>query len=109
MIGLTDDQVCLRERFSPEFLERHIETRHSGDLVAVDTFFIGHLKGVGKIYLQTVIDCLSRYAWGRLYTSKVPVPTVEGIEHRTIKVFINGLPKKPKPTKMEKPGNRKAA
>lgn len=34
--------------------------------MAVDTFFGGHLKGVGKGLLQTVIDCFSRYAWGRL-------------------------------------------
>lgn len=47
-IDLTDEQIRLLERFSPEFRERHIETRHTGDLVAVDTFFVGHLKGVGK-------------------------------------------------------------
>ena len=35
--------------------------------VAVDTFFVGTLKGVGKIYLQTAIDCHSRYACARLY------------------------------------------
>ena len=52
------------ERFSPEFRERHIEAPHTGALVAVDTFFVGVLKGVGKVYLQTAIDCASRYAWG---------------------------------------------
>lgn len=75
-IELSDEQVRLLERFSPEFRERHIETRHTGDLVAVDTFFVGHLKGVGKVYLQSAIDCHSRYAWGRLYTSKLPVTAV---------------------------------
>lgn len=44
-------------RFSPEFQERHIDTRTTGDLVAVDTFFVGTLKGVGKVYLQSAIDC----------------------------------------------------
>jgi hypothetical protein len=43
------------ERFSPEFRERHIETNGVGDLVAVDTFMVGHLKGVGRVYLQSVI------------------------------------------------------
>ena len=47
-LALSDSQVRLLERFSPEFRERHIETRHTGDLVAVDTFFVGTLKGVGK-------------------------------------------------------------
>ena len=44
--------------------------------VAVDTFFVGTLKGVGKISLQTAIDCHSRYAWARLYPSKLPVTAV---------------------------------
>jgi hypothetical protein len=39
----------LLERFSPEFRERHIEAPHTGALVAVDTFFVGVLKGVGKV------------------------------------------------------------
>ena len=72
-IELSDEQIRLLERFSPEFRERHIETRHTGDLVAVDTFFAGHLKGVGKVYLQTAVDCHARYAWGRLYPNKMPV------------------------------------
>lgn len=75
-LELTEPQVRALERFSPEFRERHIVTKHTGDLVAVDTFFVGTLKGVGKVYLQSVIDCYSRYAWGRLYTSKLPVTAV---------------------------------
>ena len=67
-IELNDDQIRLLERFSPEFRERQIEVHYTGELVAVDTFFVGTLKGVGKVYLQTVLDCYSRYAWGRLYT-----------------------------------------
>lgn len=86
-IILTDDQVRLLERFSPEFRERHIETRHTGDLVAVDTFFVGHLKGVGKVYLQTVVDCFSRYAWGRLYTNKLPVTAVHVMNHDVLPTF----------------------
>src|SRR5690606_28949303 len=75
-VELTERQVRALERFSPEFRDRHIVTKHTGDLVAVDTFFVGTLKGVGKIYLQSVIDCYSRYAFGRLYTSKLPVTAV---------------------------------
>ncbi len=59
---LSTEQVKLLERFSPEFRERHIEVHHTGELVAVDTFFVGTLKGVGKVYLQSVIDCDSRHA-----------------------------------------------
>jgi len=75
-VKLSDEQVRMLERFSPEFRERHIETRHTGDLVAVDMFFVGVLKGVGRIYLQSALDCHSRYAFGRLYTTKLPVTAV---------------------------------
>ncbi len=86
-IELSDEQIRLLERFSPEFRERHIETHHTGDLVAVDTFFVGHLKGVGKIYLQSVIDCFSRYAWGRLYTSKLPLTAVHVMNNDVLPTF----------------------
>jgi transposase InsO family protein len=56
-------------------------------LVAVDTFFVGVLKGVGKIYLQTAIDCHSRYAWARLYPSKLPVTAVHLMNGDVIPTF----------------------
>ena len=86
-LKLSDEQIRLLERFSPEFRERHIETRHTGDLVAVDTFFVGTLKGVGRVYLQSVIDCHSRYAWGRLYTSKLPVTAVHVLNEDVLPFF----------------------
>ena len=54
-IELNDEQIRLLERFSPEFRERQIEVHYTGELVAVDTFFVGTLQGVGKVYLQTVL------------------------------------------------------
>lgn len=86
-LELTPEQIRLLERFSPEFRDRHIETRHTGDLVAVDTFFVGVLKGVGKVYLQSAIDCHSRYAWGRLYTNKMPVTAVYTLNNDVIPTF----------------------
>ncbi|MDX9860733.1 MAG: IS481 family transposase [Rhodospirillales bacterium] len=86
-IELSDEQIRLLERFSPEFRERHIEARHTGDLVAVDTFFVGHLKGVGKVYLQSVIDCHSRYAWGRLYPNKLPLTAVHVMHNDVLPTF----------------------
>lgn len=86
-IDLNEDQIRLLERFSPEFRERHIEVHHTGELVAVDTFFVGTLKGVGKVYLQSVIDCYSRYAWGRLYTNKLPVTAVHVLNNNVLPFF----------------------
>lgn len=86
-IELTDEQIKLLERFSPEFRERHIETHFTGDLVAVDTFLVGTLKGVGRVYLQAVIDCYSRYAWGRLYPNKMPVTAVHVLNTDVLPFF----------------------
>lgn len=86
-IELSQEQVAALERFSPEFRERHIEAPFTGALVAVDTFFVGVLKGVGKIYLQSVIDCHSRYAWGRLYPNKLPVTAVHVMNNDVLPTF----------------------
>lgn len=86
-LTLSDDQVRLLERFSPEFRERHIEAPHTGALVAVDTFFVGALKGVGKVYLQTAIDCHSRHAWARLYPNKLPLTAVQLMNNDVLPTF----------------------
>ena len=86
-LTLSDEQIRLLERFSPEFRERHIEAPHTGALVAVDTFFVGVLKGVGKVYLQTAIDCHSRYAWARLYPNKLPVTAVQLLNNDVLPTF----------------------
>lgn len=86
-IALSDEQIRALERFSPEFRERHIEAPHTGALVAVDTFLVGTLTGVGRVYLQSAIDYHSRYAWGRLYTSKLPVTAVHALNTDVIPTF----------------------
>jgi len=86
-LTLSDEQIRLLERFSPEYRERHIEAPHTGALVAVDTFFVGVLKGVGKVYLQTVIDCHSRYAWARLYPNKLPLTAVQTLNNEVLPTF----------------------
>ena len=45
------------------------------------------LKGVGKVYLQTVIDCHSRYAWARLFTNKLPVTAVQTLNNEVLPTF----------------------
>ena len=54
---LTEEQIRALERFEPEFRDRQIEVHFPGDLVAVAPFLVGTLKGVGKVYLQSVLDC----------------------------------------------------
>jgi hypothetical protein len=51
-----------RER-SPD----EIETAHPGYLKSQDTFYVGYLKDVGRIYRQTVVDTYSAVAFAKVY------------------------------------------
>lgn len=50
-----DDEAC-----------GEIETAHPGYLGSQDTFYVGNLKGVGRIYQQTFIDTYSKVAFAKL-------------------------------------------
>ena len=50
--------------------EGEIETHHPGYLGCQDTFYVGHFKGVGRIYQQTFIDSYSKVAMVKLYDRK---------------------------------------
>lgn len=67
---LTETQIRLLEKSNPEFRERHVESHYPGYLLCQDTFFVGRLKGVGRIYLQAVVDTYGSFVFGKLYTSK---------------------------------------
>ena len=76
-IELTEEQVKLIEKANPCFRERHVESPYPGYLLSQDTFMVGTIKGVGRIYLQAVVDTYSSYAFGKLYTSKHPITAVD--------------------------------
>ena len=57
-LELSDEQIRLLERFSPEFRARHIEAPHTGALVAVDTFFIGVLNNGLNLFRVSPYDQL---------------------------------------------------
>lgn len=64
-----------------------IETQHPGYLISQDTFYVGYLKGVGRIYQQTVVDTYASVAFSKLYTSKVPVTAADILNDRVLPFF----------------------
>lgn len=50
-------------------------------------FFAGTLNAVGKVYIQTVLGCFSRFVWGRLRTSKMPVIAVQILNNHALPFF----------------------
>jgi transposase InsO family protein len=64
-----------------------VDTAHPGYLVGQDTFYVGTLKGVGRIYMQSAIDTYSNVGFGKLYTSKVPVTSADLLNDRVLPFF----------------------
>lgn len=68
---LTEAQVAaLEKKKEDEQSKGEIETHHPGYLGAQDTYYVGYIKGVGKIYQQTFIDTYTRVAFVKVYDRK---------------------------------------
>ena len=87
-IILTDDQVAALERKKlDDEVSGEIETQHPGYLGSQDTFYVGNLKGVGRIYQQTFIDTYSKVAFAKLYTTKTPITAADTLNDRVLPFF----------------------
>lgn len=87
-IILTEAQVIAMER-KRENQEAHgeIETEHPGYLGSQDTYYVGTIKGVGRIYQQTFIDTYSRVAFAKLYTSKHAITSADVLNDKVLPFF----------------------
>ena len=61
-----------------------IETHHPGYLGSQDTYNVGNLKGVGRIYQQTFVDTYSKVACAKLYTTKTPIMSADVLNDRLL-------------------------
>lgn len=64
-----------------------IETEHPGYLAAQDTYYVGHIKGVGRIYQQTCIDTYSKVAFAKLYDRKNALVAADLLNDRVVPFF----------------------
>jgi len=87
---LTPEQVALLERHSTEFRLRHVESSRPGELLNQDTFYWGTIKGVGKVYVQVVVDVFCSLAFANVYTSKMPI-TAADLLHDKVLPFYEAL------------------
>jgi transposase InsO family protein len=91
---LTEAQVAaLEKKRQDDEACGEIETAHPGYLGSQDTFYVGTLKGVGRIYQQTFVDTYSKVACAKLYTTKTPITAADLLNDRVLPMFIeNDLP-----------------
>ena len=87
-ILLTEDQIVALEKMKSQ-KEAHgeIETHHPGYLGSQDTYFVGTMKGVGKIYQQTFIDTYSRVAHAKLYIEKTAITAADMLNDKVLPFF----------------------
>ena len=90
VIEITPEQAAFLEKLNPCFRERHVESNAPGELLSADTFFVGSLKGVGKVYLHAVVDTFGSYAFGFLHVSKQPEAAV-AVLHNDVLPFYRNL------------------
>jgi transposase InsO family protein len=86
-IVLSEAQIELLERHSPDFRCRHIEVSRPGELLNQDTFYWGTLKGVGKVYVQVVVDAFCSLAFAKVYNSKMPITACDLLWDRVLPFY----------------------
>lgn len=75
---LTETQIAALEKKKDDDVAcGEIETAHPGYLGSQDTFYVGTLKGVGRVYQQTFVDTYSKVAHCKLYTTKTPITSAD--------------------------------
>ena len=93
-IVLTEAQVqALEKKKLDDEAWGEIETAHPGYLGSQDTFYVGTLKGVGRVYQQTYVDTYAKVAQAKLYTTKTPITAADMLNDKVLPFYEeNDLP-----------------
>lgn len=85
---LTEAQVVALEKAKEEKVAKgEIETHHPGYLGSQDTYYVGNIKGVGRIYQQTYIDTYCKVAQAKLYSSKDAITSADLLNDRVLPMY----------------------
>ena len=85
---LTEAQLAALEKAKTD-KEAHgeFETECPGYCGAQDTFYVGTLKGVGRVYQQTFIDTYAKVGFAKLYDRKTPITAADLLNDRVIPFY----------------------
>ena len=85
---LTESQLQALERAKEEKVAHgEIETHHPGYLGAQDTYYVGTIKGIGRIYGQTFIDTYCKVAFVKLYDRKNAIVAADLLNDRVLPFY----------------------
>ena len=87
-IILTEAQlVALERKKEKQEAQGEIETEHPGYLGSQDTYYVGNIKGVGRIYQQTFIDTYSKVGMAKLYDRKHAITAADMLNDKVLPFF----------------------
>ena len=78
---------CLKKAKDAKEAIGEIETEYPGYLGSQDTYYVGTMKGVGRIYQQTFVDTYSLVAMVKLYTEKTAITSVDMLNDKVLQFF----------------------
>ena len=84
-VGTRDGQA--NDRKLDKEAHGEFESECPGYCLAQDTFYVGTLKGVGRVYQQTAIDTYSKVAFAKLYDRKTPLTAADLMNDRVVPFF----------------------
>jgi transposase InsO family protein len=85
---LTEAQLTALEKAKEQKeAQGEIETEHPGYLGSQDTFYVGNLKGAGRIYQQTFVDTYSKVAFAKVYDRKNALVAADLLNDRVLPFF----------------------
>jgi hypothetical protein len=85
---LTEAQVqALEKKKLDDEASGEIDTAHPGYLGSQDTFYVGTLKGVGRVYQQTFVDTYAKVAFAKLYTTKTPITAADILNDKVLPFY----------------------
>jgi len=67
--------------------ETHIKAFYPGYLFCQDTFYVGTIKGLGRIYQQTGIDAYSNFGFAKVYTNKKADSAIDFVQTKALPVY----------------------
>jgi transposase InsO family protein len=85
---LTESQLAALEKAKTE-KEAHgeFESECPGYCGGQDTFYVGNMKGAGRIYQQTFIDTYTKVVFAKLYDRKTPITAADLLNDRVLPFF----------------------
>lgn len=84
---LTEEEISAWHQDRQKSQHRHVEVSSPGELVGMDLFYIGTLKGIGRIYQFTGVDCFSSFGFAGIYPAKTTDNAIRFVRDRVVPHF----------------------